>query len=805
MRWAYFAAVGALGLGQAGIRHNPNDARATLLFVAAAALAAFAAHRCDPNEARTRPPRPPEKAGVSARVWLLVGLGAAAMALGSALLAANWARWFAWGIALLLFGTGLLCTAMRTFDRGWPQGPEWPRWEIPVLLAILGLGAVLRFHHYGAFPGPYTTHAIEEQQTGLGAHHILTRGARPWEFFFDLYAAAFALWLSDEPTFVTLRIPFTAFSALAVLPAHLLLRQLLPPAWAAAGSFLYAVSSWNLLYSRCAHNIFLTNFFVLSVFAALVHFGRTRRLAGIALAGLFCGYTLYAYAGYRGTPLFALLFLLGLLGADLYRWLRATTASTGAEAAGRARRDLAALALACGGIAAMALPLVVLLRADRARPDYYFEAFLRSYADKAYYAPDPVEFARQRLRRIRDVAAIFTHHGDDSPTFNAPGEPMLDPVTASGFAGGLLLALLRWRAGYNGFLLFAFAALLAGGTVVVHNLDVRRLQGITVFPIFFTVQFGDCLWRAARGGAGPRVRRVLLALAVAAGGFAGWWNYSVYFRKMARDPRVREAFHNRDTILIRYARERARGHPIFLLSPHHRFFDPSFYYAAQYAWLKQGVVGQDLGDLLEILSPGGVRAPSYPVFIALQRPFHGPSIAELLGAAYPELHCGEFSEPDNPHIGLTSCELQGPARPRQLRLQLRARYWLGEARGGPPILVRDEPLLSFALVPRTCREGIRGQFCAAEWEGEFEVSRPRAQVFIAEALGQSRCEVEIDGRPVTRTPLALTAGAHEVRARAVLPRDPETGCRLLAEEGGRQQLVPFYRVEASGGAGTAPG
>ncbi len=53
-------------------------------------------------------------------------------------------------------------------------------------------------------------------------------------------------------------------------------------------------------------------------------------------------------------------------------------------------------------------------------------------------------FVEQSLQRIHETARIFMHLGDGG-TFNAPGEPMLDPLSASLFLVGLALAVRRWR------------------------------------------------------------------------------------------------------------------------------------------------------------------------------------------------------------------------------------------------------------------------------------------------------------------------------------------------------------------------
>src|SRR5690606_28116591 len=127
-----------------------------------------------------------------------------------------------------------------------------------------------------------------------------------------------------------------------------------------------------------------------------------------------------------------------------------------------------------------------------------------------------------------------------SPTFNVPGEPMLDPVTACFAAVGLLLMLRHLRRGYNAYLLLVGATLLLVGTVFVQNLDVRRLQGITIFVAVAAATSVEHLWLLLRRRRAVRV--AALAGGLAAALFVGAFSYHLYFVRMAYDPAIRRAF-----------------------------------------------------------------------------------------------------------------------------------------------------------------------------------------------------------------------------------------------------------------------
>ncbi|GIW40984.1 MAG: hypothetical protein KatS3mg076_1561 [Candidatus Binatia bacterium] len=768
---------------QARIRLDPEDLRATLLFVAAAS---FLGWILAPRTEEIPPEPAPLRWGRGSVALLVLALGT--LCLGTFLLSRDWNRWCFTGWGLFLASCTLASAGLRAAEPTAPA-PKLSRAEGFALLAIFLLGLFLRFHRYAEFPDPWTTHAIEEQQTGYGGYRMLFHGARPWEFFLDQGLAALGLWVTGERNFLAIRIPFTIASALTVVPVFFLLRSLFRPGLALAGAFLYAVSSWNLLYARCAHNIFFPNLLVVGALALLVHFGRTRRLAGLPWAGLFSGYTLYGYAGYRGTSLFVLLFLSGVLLADLRRWRRTSFLPLrGARSRARLGRSFLGLLLVLLPLAASAVPLSFRLGGSYG---YYFEAARRSLANRSYYTSDPAEFLRQRAERIRQVARIFSHHGDESLTFNAPGEPMLDPLLACLFTAGFFLAVFSPRVRYHAFFVFVFLVLLAGGTVFVQNLDVRRLQGVTVFVVFFAVTFLAELGRVV-GGLGPRVRRAILAaLGFLAAAFALGWNFDVYFRKFAQDPRVREAFKNQYTTLIRWGRSHGAGREVFLLSLVDRFFDPTYYYRSHYSWLVDDVLrGHDARDVHDLFRPR-VSDPGARPTVIVQRPYEEEAVAELLRALYPGTRCEPVLEPDNPYVAFTVCELATTTPSGALVSTLRGRYWTGTYPAGEPFLERTEPFLGYAVVPHRCGEAT----CFAAWEGEFEVAEREVVGLRLETRNVLRLEATLDGTPLGHEDRrVLDPGRHVVTVRALLRAERGSGVRLLRTAGGESRVLPFYRI-----------
>ena len=772
-----FAAVAATALAQYFIRQDPTNSVATACMVLAALMAAAALTR-DGGAASDEAPSPTATGTGRYRSGLAVAvLGVVLLAGGSLLLFQNWESGFYRGWLMLTAGTALLSAGLRMIEG---RAPRTWRWSDTVVLAIIvAIGTALRFYHYSEFPGAFTTHAIEEQQTGLGGYRVLMRGYRPWEFWLDYQLTALALWFDPKPTFNTIRVPYTIVSALTPIPVYFLLRGLVRTPAARFGTLLYAGLGWNLLYSRCAHPIFPTNILVIAVLALLVHYGRTRRLAAVPWIGLLSGYTLYSYAGYRGTPLFAGVFLLGCAGFDAWKRLRSTPQH-------RLMRSVGALLLFAGVVIAVGAPVTKL--AGQLSRGYYFEAAQRALANREYYTDDTGKFLEQRLVRIRQSAEIFMHLGDGSWTFNMPSKPMLDPVTAVLALIGLFIACLRPKRDYNAFLVFMFATLMLVGTVFVQNLDVRRLQGITVLVVAFSALTFDHLWTFV----GERRRMVTIALGVAISGYVTWSSYDLYFRQMAGEPMVRTAFRDQYTTLIHWGYEQPVKRPILVQSLIHRLFDRSYHYRYNFSWLiDANLEGQDLGDATELLEPKSFRDDIRTV--VSQENYERRTVGLLLQAAYPGTHCDEFSEPESARTALTVCSLPEKLEPSRVQATLNARYAYANDSSGKWFLQRQEPFLGFGTYPRACSTPRPNLFCRGEWNGTFTVPADGDYSVTLLTYGRTTASATVDGIPIPPQGLPLKAGEHTLHAEATMPRDYDAGVRVSLRRGEVEEVIPFWR------------
>jgi fermentation-respiration switch protein FrsA (DUF1100 family) len=728
------------------------------------------------------------------RYRMLVGLpisiaGITAFAYGISLLRESWNASFAFAALLTLAGVVLWSTGLSIWDVAWPRrGPRlrMPKWEVILFLAVLALGVFLRFYRYDYFPPPDGVYAVEEAQSGQAADSIIHHGARPWEFVGDRWMPVpfFTLW---GESLTTLRIPFTLVSALTLIPFYLAIRLLVARPAALFATALFAMSRWHLIFARSAHAVFPTTLLLVVVIYLCV---RVHVRGGLALypwIGFLSGYMLYAYAGYRATPMLAGLFLgLSLLG-HVRAWRHAVDEDERRRTARVVAVQGVGLLLA---LAALAGPIMALLpRLKSENPGYFFEAANRSLIS-GYHTPDLEVFIPRMIERAKLAAKLFNHAGDNSATFNLPGEPMVDPVTGVLMVVGLAYCIAWGRYRWQGYFAFCFLFLLIMGTIFVGNFDPRRLQIILPF-LFWVIAFAaDRFAQMSVARFGPHVRSVTAVVAVGLLALALRENYVAYFQRMISNPGVRQAFHGRLTVANSYLQRLPRNAYMVFVGD-----VPWFFTTSDYAWMRGNAIpGKVTTDLLPVMQgwrPGSDR----DLYVLIQYPFEHAEISRLLQTLFADAQCSDATHPDAPIFPMSACRLPAQADLKPLAGAARARYFRGD--NPAPFLERMEPAISFALMPDACHfpMALEKPPCRAEWEGVWNV--PRSGDY--EIQGQARqgdMTVAIDGRSAGAA-MYLVAGAHlihaEVRFRPVTDADADTGARLRIREPGMPEwdLIRF--------------
>lgn len=765
-------AIGACAVAQWYIRAGQyRTVQTVVLLVAALVAAILAGPPVERVEVTT-----PGGAADRQRRFLALGILVAVVGAGGFALAIYWLRtdWYARfteAAPLTVVAVGVWSIGLAIVQRCWWRPPvrtTLPWWEVVTVGFIFAVAVFLRFHRYDYYP-PDGVCAVEEPQAGQIAFEIFAHGARPWEFLADRWLPVpfFALF---GVSLTTLRLPFTMISALTVPAVYLVLRQVVarPPALLATA--LFAVCSWHLLYARLGHNIFATTLLVVVLYAICLRVHRRPGLAWYPWIGFLSAYTLYTYAGYRGTTLFVGLFFLISLWVRVREWRRAILPRAVTAARQTLVVELVGLVLAA---AAYAGPVVVLVEQLRKHPAYYLEAANRSLLNEQYYTADVRAFLRQRIDRIVDTAAIFNHTGDSSATFNLPNEPMLDPVTGTLLPIALAYCLVWWRYRWQGYFALTFLVLLLLGSTFVQNLDVRRLQGIV--PLIFVLAgfFLDRLWSLAHGAIGRGAQRWLVGSAAMLAGVVGWLNYDLFFNRTITDPAVRQGFQNRYTVLLRYVRTLPRDAYVMLVGDTY-----NFYSASDFSWLLAGTPpGEVTGDLWAVFRGDPGPWTGRDLRVVVESTYEHDDLARLIAARFPGVRCNKVVHPDTAGWAFVACDLGRRLRaPAGQTRGVRARYFRGD--DPSPFIDRIEPAISFGFQPAACRfpQGSGKPPCRVEWEGVMSVDEPGKYYIVAEA-SEGAATLTIDGNSV-HGDVEMSAGTHQVRMTARYGSSEDPGARL---------------------------
>jgi hypothetical protein len=510
--------------------------------------------------------------------------------------------------------------------------------ETLVLLFVLAVGFWFRFRSFGSFPPPDGFSSCEESQEATTAMRISTQpGCRPWEWPLSQYVPALSFNHFGR-RIETLRGPATALGFATLVPFYLLARSMVGPAAALFGAALLAVSRGHVQMSWYSDEAYVPLTFFVTLLAVLFGATRSRRPLLFAIAGAMTAASLYFYAAYRVIPVLVAAFLLS-------------------ELASARRRPFGwrELTLMAATFIAVAAPLGVILR--REGTAYYLEALHRSTANTDYYTSDWTRFLSLRAERVHATFDALTQsdHGVFFPSLNAAAEPFLDPFTSVsvvlGF--GTSLALLRRR--HRAWVVLTFLVVIMGATVVVQNLDFRRLGMVVPYLFLFPAFLAGDLLAASRT---PAARRVVLSGLGAIAILAAAYNYRFLFRVLGESAEVRSAHKNDYTVPAFYLSKSYRGEYVVILTPEDGYVIRNFFEPNDYDWLKpeglKGEVRTGLGDTLPL--PASVPADQ-PVLLLIQPPFDLQEVTARVRHLYPGVSCEVRKDPDHPAFDLGVCRI----------------------------------------------------------------------------------------------------------------------------------------------------
>ncbi|MBP1683967.1 MAG: hypothetical protein H6Q33_110 [Deltaproteobacteria bacterium] len=579
-------------------------------------------------------------------------LGTALAALGSALAAAC-SVWLVvdWNGALLrvfLLGPVALTTLALGLDLHAGYAPRWRSGlgtllaaarnrEVQAVAAIVVVGLYFRFGSIGYFPPVDGFASIEETQRGTGARLILEQGARPWEWPLSQYVAAAAFSVFGF-TIHALRVPTTLLGCLALAPFYLLVRELAAAPAALFATALLAVARWHVQVSWYNEDVYVPLFFFVTVLYLLIRTRRQPRPLCTVILGACCGYTLYDYAGFRVTPVLALVFL-----------------ASGVLHRGHRRTAWFHLVLASAVIALFAIPLMG--RLAHQGPEAYVEAFRRSLANKDYYTSDAHRFLWQRVERIGAAADMFTFsdRGAFLETLNTRQAPLLDPCTSVAFVVGFGTTLLHMRRRHHAFFSLAFLFLVLASTTVVQNLDFRRLSILVPFVFVFIALFASKIDGWAAGAGRGRAVRVAFALVAV---LAGAYNYVFLFHVLAVDHKVRGFHRDEYSTPAFYLQQHYRNEWVVLVTP----MVENFFLPNDYDWIKPPGLQGDFALRPEAVLPIEHTPPAgRDVLLLIERPFQLEGLMAQVPAMYPGASCELRRDPDDSRWDLGVCRIPAAA------------------------------------------------------------------------------------------------------------------------------------------------
>lgn len=629
-------------------RARPGSNVFWLLDLAAIALLALALRGTEkaPRPAPPQTPRSSPSAATRRAGFVLAGIGLLLSAICSLLLVKDWNsnlfRVLACGpFALLLFAFGL--DTAQGYGERWRLGVSgWrlSRGELLALLAILVVAFLFRFWSFGSFPPPDGFSSIEETQRGSTARQILEKSSRPWEWPMPHYVTALSFRLFGY-SMSALRAPSAVLGALTILPFFFWARRLTGTFPALFAASLLAVSRWHVQVSWYTEDVYVPLSIFVSILMLLALVRDEPRPLWFVLLGAALGYTLYDYAAFRVTPLLAAVFL----------------AAAGISNRKRFSEFGRGVALAFGVLFLFALPLVKILR--EFGPKAYFESLSRSFANKSYYTADPEAFLAQRWERITNSADMFTVSARGFfETLNVGDAPLLDPYTGVLFMLGLGTVLLFFRERDHALIAGAFLVLTVGATVLVQNLDFRRLAILVPFVFVFPAFLVRKILAARLVG-----RREAVAVFCLVAALAGFSNARFLFGELASSKKVRASHRNEYTVPAFYLQRHYRGEYVVILAPDDGYVIGNFFEPTDYDWIKPaGLRGEVKTRVEDVLDPSTPLPGGSGILMLLQRPFDLEREISRIRQVYPAAECRIARNPDEPAHDLGACRIPPPAR-----------------------------------------------------------------------------------------------------------------------------------------------
>jgi 4-amino-4-deoxy-L-arabinose transferase-like glycosyltransferase len=438
-------------------------------------------------------------------------------------------------------------------------------WLVAVAaLTVIGLAAFFRLHQLDTVPPGLF---FDEAQNGLDALSIArgesfpvfveagsakSRGREPMLHY--LMAGTFRL---GGTTVWSIRLTVALIGIVTVALFFLLGVRLFGLRVAFVSAALLAVSRWHVTMSRVGVRAILTPLWIILVFVALRRLVQRRTLGSGLLFGAVVGAGFYTYPAFWVVPgaLVVVLLLMILFGRVQWR-----------------RSDALVTFVAAVSFFVVTSPLI---HYAMVKPDYFF-ARASDLSMDLRASDDRSAMLRDHLQR-----GLFMLHfrGDQSPMYNIPGRPFLDPLSGVAFAVGLFVILRelpRQSVLHGALLCLWLLPLVPGVMTATGSWGMRSIGAVPAVFLIAGVGLSRLTRRPIPWLALPRWASGLLLASVLA--TVGVLNYHDYFENWANDPGVQGSYATDVVRFFDFSAELAGENDVYVSpyvynSPNFRFLD----------------------------------------------------------------------------------------------------------------------------------------------------------------------------------------------------------------------------------------
>ncbi len=332
-----------------------------------------------------------------------------------------------------------------------------------LLIAILALGAIIRFINLDGQPYGLW---FDEADFGLKAMQILSGESSFPVFFTEIRVPAYFIYLIALSfkifgiSISTLRFVSAFFGVATIAAAYFCGRELFNRKTGLLLAFFIAFSRWDLNWSRIGLDNITVPFFELLVIALLMRAFRRLRLMDFALAGIGLGLGLSFYASMRIFPVVIALWFLA-------KWLR----------------DRRFFHSTWPGLVVFSVAIVISVIPITQYALYNPQPFWSRINETSIFKGRTVSEASNSVAETtREHLLMFNYEGDHNGRHNLPGQPMLDPISASLMVVGFGFSLTRFKEPKYLLLLLWFLIMLAPGIFSLDYESPQSLRAIGSLP-----------------------------------------------------------------------------------------------------------------------------------------------------------------------------------------------------------------------------------------------------------------------------------------------------------------------------------